>query len=675
MTCPEESYTSVLVTRYCRSSPLLKTFSEKNKTILWRQLWIWLAEAELELGLKQITQEAVDELKANRDNIDWPLVRAEERRLKHDVMAHNHTYGKICPKAAGIIHLGATSCYVQDNADLICIREAVDHILRRVAIVLHRIGVFADKHKDTVTVGRTHYQTASLVTVGKRAVIWAQELVLAFKQIEHFRETIKFRGVKGATGTQDSFLTLFQGDEDKVEQLDELVTKKAGFSQRFFITGQTYSRQQDAHLSFGLAALGAAIKKISTDIRILQAFDELLEPFEKDQIGSSAMPYKKNPMKDERCCSIVRALQQLPAEALSILSDQGLERTLDDSAGRRRWIPEGFLLADAALDVLQNIFEGLTVQRENVDDLVARELPFLGLEKAMMYLTEEGVDRQQAHSVIRETALAAKQRQKKHSVDMAEMLHDPFFDKVRDRVLALVSKPLSFTGRCVTQTTRFIKEEIDPIVSKYVREEDLKKWLGRPNLGSVFMPFGPRGQCLYTSCYCEENILKLCARIPADRHDAFFVVFLSNVERAFPIFEQKACREDRDYVIWDYHVILVEKADSVSKVYDLDTRLDFPCPFTEYCEESFPSEWKFPPECARKFRILPVAVYLEHFSSDRRHMRKADNTWNSPPPSWEPNFRVELGHNLDEFIRMDADSAVSHVSTVLDEEAFYGYFL
>ncbi|CAJ0567869.1 unnamed protein product, partial [Mesorhabditis spiculigera] len=627
MTCPEESYTSVLVTRYCRSSPLLKTFSEKNKTILWRQLWIWLAEAELELGLKQITQEAVDELKANRDNIDWPLVRAEERRLKHDVMAHNHTYGKICPKAAGIIHLGATSCYVQDNADLICIREAVDHILRRVAVVLHRIGVFADKHKDTVTVGRTHYQTASLVTVGKRAVIWAQELVLAFKQIEHFRETIKFRGVKGATGTQDSFLTLFQGDEDKVEQLDELVTKKAGFSQRFFITGQTYSRQQDAHLSFGLAALGAAIKKISTDIRILQAFDELLEPFEKDQIGSSAMPYKKNPMKDERCCSIVRALQQLPAEALSILSDQGLERTLDDSAGRRRWIPEGFLLADAALDVLQNIFEGLTVQRENVDDLVARELPFLGLEKAMMYLTEEGVDRQQAHSVIRETALAAKQRQKKHPVDMAEMLHDPFFDKVRDRVLALVSKPLSFTGRCVTQTTRFIKEEIDPLVSK-------------------------------------RQVLR--------RHDAFFVVFLSNEERAFPIFEQKACEEARDYVIWDYHVILVEKADGASKVYDLDTTLDFPCPFTEYCEESFPSEWKSPPQGARKFRILPVAVYLEHFSSDRRHMRKADNTWNSPPPSWEPNFRVELGHNLDEFIRMDADSAVSHVSTVLDEEAFYG---
>ncbi|ETN84768.1 hypothetical protein NECAME_17016 [Necator americanus] len=404
-TCPEDRYESVLASRYCKRSPLIEILSERNKTILWRQLWIWLAESEMELGLKQITPQAIEEMKKMRDNIDWQKIRDEERRLKHDVMAHNHAFGAICPNAAGIIHLGATSCFVQDNADLIVIRDCVKHLLCRIATVLDRMAAFAEREKSHVTVGRTHYQTASLVTVGKRAALWAQELLMAFKQ---------------------------------VEKLDELVTKKAGFTHKFFISGQTYSRQQD-------------------------------------QIGSSAMPYKKNPMKSERCCSLARKLIHMPQtpqykavkEALSILSDQGLERTLDDSAGRRMLLPDSLLSTEAMLTTLQNIFEGLTVQSENVARVVREELPFLGLEKAMMLLTEEGVDRQQAHAMIRTTALEAKKRQSTEVVRMEDILSDPFFDSVRDRVMAIVDEPLNFTGRCESQTMRFLTQELRPAIAPY----------------------------------------------------------------------------------------------------------------------------------------------------------------------------------------------------------------
>ncbi|CAL2030361.1 unnamed protein product [Caenorhabditis brenneri] len=464
----EDKFESVLSTRYCKNSPLVSILSETNKATLWRQLWIWLAEAEKELGLKQVTQEAIDEMKAQKNNFDWPFIRAEERKLKHDVMAHNHAFGKICPTAAGIIHLGATSCFVQDNADLIAYRDSIDHLLKRFATVIDRLATFSLQNKEVVTVGRTHYQTASLVTVGKRGVLWAQELLMAFQSLAEFRDKMRFRGIKGATGTQDSFLTLFNGDEEKVEALDELVTAKAQFSRRFLITGQTYSRQQDSQLVFSLSLLGAAAKKVCTDIRVLQAFGELLEPFEKDQIGSSAMPYKKNPMKSERCCSLARKLINAPQEALTILADQGLERTLDDSAGRRMLIPDVLLTGEALLTTLQNIFEGLTVQTENVKKIVDDEIAFLGLEKAMMMLTEEGVDRQQAHAVIRKTALEAKQLQATQKVDIRQTMADPFFDSVRDRVVGLVNNPINFTGRCVSQTENFIEKELKPTIAKYL---------------------------------------------------------------------------------------------------------------------------------------------------------------------------------------------------------------
>uniref|UniRef100_A0A0K0EQ98 Adenylosuccinate lyase n=1 Tax=Strongyloides stercoralis TaxID=6248 RepID=A0A0K0EQ98_STRER len=468
MVLAEDCYESVIKTRYCRNSPLLKIFSERNRAEAWRKLWIILAEAEKELGLKQVTNEAIEEMKQNVSNIDWDLVRSEERRLKHDVMAHNHCFGKICPSAAGIIHLGATSCYVQDNGDLINQKEALDYILKKLAIVLERMGVFCEKNKNVVTVGRTHYQSASLTTVGKRGVIWAQELLMAFTEIKLFRDSMKFRGIKGATGTQDSFLTLFDGDENKVEELDELVTKKAGFKDKFYVSGQTYSRQQDVRLINSLALAGGAIKKICLDIRILQSFGELLEPFEENQIGSSAMPYKKNPMKSERCCSIARRLMHAPQEALNIFADQGLERTLDDSADRRMLIPDSFLLLDACLTTLQNIFEGMTVQKENVSRIVNTELPFLALEKAMMWICELGGDRQEAHHIIRKVALEAKEIQSTRVVTIEEMLKDSYFDGVRDRVIGIASKPIEFTGRCVSQVDRFLEKELYPTIKPYL---------------------------------------------------------------------------------------------------------------------------------------------------------------------------------------------------------------
>ncbi|VDN56730.1 unnamed protein product [Dracunculus medinensis] len=435
------------------------------KVITWRQMWIWLAEAEHELGLKQVTIEAIDEMKRSREIIDWPMIRAEEKRLKHDVMAHNYTFGEICPKARGIIHLGATSCFVQDNSDLIIQRQCIDVILNKLAICLDRLGDFADRTKEVVTVGRTHLQSASLVTVGKRAIIWAQELLMVLLKLERFYEEMRFRGIKGATGTQDSFLTLFHGEEDKVEKLDDLVTKKAGFTHRFSICGQTYSRQQDCDLINILALLGASLKKICMDLRFLQAVDELVEPFESEQIGSSAMPYKKNPMKSERICSLARRLISAPQDSLNTFGDQVLERTLDDSAIRRILIPESFL----------NVTEGLSLRKENINRNVMNELPFLMLEKALMWLTEIGIDRQHAHEKIREVALAAKEASKLAPISINSILSDVFFDPVRNRVIDAINQPLSFTGRCVSQTVRFLNDELRPAITKYLTAEATKK--------------------------------------------------------------------------------------------------------------------------------------------------------------------------------------------------------
>ncbi|VDN81984.1 unnamed protein product [Brugia pahangi] len=496
----EDKFETVLKSRYCGKSPLMNILSERNRVLIWRQMWIWLAEGEMQLGLKQVTEEAIEEMKKSKDVIDWGTIRREEKRIKHDVMAHTYAFGKMCPKAKGIIHLGATSCFVQDNADLIVQRQATDYILKkyvflgiltryevfgspskfvensgiyRLAVCLSRLDDFAEKTKDIVTVGRTHYQTASLVTVGKRAAMWAQELLMVFTKLEHFRENMRFRGVKGATGTQDSFMALFHNDEAKVDKLDELIMKSAGFASRFYISGQTYSRQQDCDLVNIFALLGAATKKICTDIRILQAFGELFEPFESEQVGSSAMPYKRNPIKSERVSSLARKLMSAPQDALNTLGDQSLERTLDDSAIRRILIPDMFLLADAILTIFQHIVEGLTVDKERIEYNVHADLPFLALEKAMMLLTEEGADRQDAYEKIREVTLAAKETQKRERVDLESILANVFFDKVRDRILQLAKSPLCFTGRSSSQTIHFLNEELRPAIAKYL-DDDMK---------------------------------------------------------------------------------------------------------------------------------------------------------------------------------------------------------
>lgn len=469
----EDKFETVLKSRYCGKSPLMNILSERNRVLIWRQMWIWLAEGEMQLGLKQVTEEAIEEMKKSKEVIDWGTIRREEKRIKHDVMAHTYAFGKMCPKAKGIIHLGATSCFVQDNADLIVQRQATDYILKKLAVCLSRMDDFAEKTKDIVTVGRTHYQTASLVTVGKRAAMWAQELLMVFTKLEHFRENMRFRGVKGATGTQDSFMALFHNDEAKVDKLDELIMKSAGFASRFYISGQTYSRQQDCDLVNIFALLGAATKKICTDIRILQAFGEVFEPFESEQVGSSAMPYKRNPIKSERVSSLARKLMSAPQDALNTLGDQSLERTLDDSAIRRILIPDMFLLADAILTIFQHIVEGLTVDKERIEYNVHADLPFLALEKAMMLLTEEGADRQDAYEKIREVTLAAKETQKRERVDLESILANVFFDKVRDRILQLAKSPLCFTGRSSSQTIHFLNEELRPAIAKYL-DDDMK---------------------------------------------------------------------------------------------------------------------------------------------------------------------------------------------------------
>ncbi|KAI6225796.1 Adenylosuccinate lyase [Aphelenchoides besseyi] len=471
----EDTYESPLTSRYEKNSPLLQIFSERAKTETWRQLWIWLAEAEKELGLEKITDEMISELKQNKSNIDWEFVKAEEARIKHDVMAHNHAYGKVCPKAAGIVHLGATSCYVQDNADLIRQRDAIDFTLKKYALVMDRLATFAEKQIEVVTVGRTHWQTASLTTVGKRAISWLQDLFIPFIQLKRFRnDDMRFRGIKGATGTQDSFLTLFKGDDDKVQALDDLVTKKAGFKRHFNITGQTYPRIQDYILLSPLSAFGAVAQKIGKDIRFLQSHAEIMEPFEKHQIGSSAMPYKQNPMKSERVCSLARDLTTAASKALATVADQGLERTLDDSAIRRSNIPDSFLLTDAILTILQNVFEGLSVPKTKVTEKVNRELPFLAFEKAMMLLTLKGANRQEAHAKIQQITHKFKEIQdqdEKAVIELSAALEDSYFDEVRNDVLEAAKNSLNFTGSCVRQVRDFLKDEFRPAIQPYLNDK------------------------------------------------------------------------------------------------------------------------------------------------------------------------------------------------------------
>ena len=467
-----DTYVSPLCTRYA-SVPMRQLWSDDRKFQTWRRLWVALAKAERDLGLA-ISAEQVSELEAHITDIDYAMAAAEEKKRRHDVMAHVHTYGHVAPKAAPIIHLGATSCYVTDNADLLAIRDGLDLLSVSLARGIDRLAKFADQYKNLPTLGFTHFQAAQLTTVGKRACLWLQDLTMDLEAIERTRNDLRFRGVKGTTGTQASFLTLFHGDHDKVEALDEAVTKAFGFSRRFLVTGQTYTRKQDADVLAVLASLGSTLHRIGTDLRLLAHLKEIEEPFEKDQIGSSAMAYKRNPMRSERMCSLSRHLMILVQDAYQTHAVQWMERTLDDSAVRRICIPEAFLAADACLGILQNVAEGLVVYPNVIRRRIDSELPFMATENLIMAMVEAGGDRQEVHEAIRVLSHEAAAEVKQHGRDndlIERVKRDAFFAPIHAQLPALLD-PSTFTGRAPEQVDAFLKQEVKPLLVKYAGRLD-----------------------------------------------------------------------------------------------------------------------------------------------------------------------------------------------------------
>ncbi|KAK0629503.1 L-Aspartase-like protein [Bombardia bombarda] len=397
-----DAYQTSLTGRYC-SPEMSSLFSQRSRHSTWRKLWLLLAESEKELGIEAVTQEALDQMQAHLilTDDDFEVARVEEKKRRHDVMAHVHAFGAVAPAAAGIIHYGATSCYVTDNAELILMRDAMDLLLPKLAKVISNLAKFAVEWKATPTLAYTHLQPAQLITVGKRAAQWAQDLMFDLESIEHVRSELKFRGAQGTTGTQASFLEIFDGDAAKCDALNDLLCKKAGFPACYDVSTQTYTRKVDLMVANAVTGLGASAQKIAGDIRHLAAWKEVEEPFEKDQIGSSAMAFKRNPMRSERIYSLARELMSKPASFANTLSDQWMERTLDDSAIRRMDIPEMFLLADAILIGLDNVTDGLVVYPKRIDFRVQEELPFMITETIIMRLVARGESRQEAHEQIR----------------------------------------------------------------------------------------------------------------------------------------------------------------------------------------------------------------------------------------------------------------------------------
>ncbi|KAF9308457.1 adenylosuccinase ade13 [Podila horticola] len=460
-------YQSPLTSRYA-SPEMAANFSDNKRFSTWRKLWLNLAIAEKELGL-DIPEGAIEEMKEHIYDIDYELAIAEEKKRRHDVMAHVHTFGVAAPKAAGIIHLGATSCYVTDNGDLIILRDGLDILMPKLARVIQRLSAFAEQYKDLPTLGFTHFQPAQLTTVGKRATLWIQELLWDLRNLTRAREDIGFRGVKGTTGTQGSFLALFEGDHQKVEDLDQRVTELSGFKEYYPVTGQTYSRKIDVDILQPMASFGATVHKIATDIRLLANLKEIEEPFEKDQIGSSAMAYKRNPMRCERACSLARHLQILAQDALGTASVQWLERTLDDSANRRICLPEAFLTMDILLTLLQNISEGLVVYPKVIERRIHQELPFMATENIIMAMVKKGGDRQECHEHIRvlshEAGAVVKQQGGEN--DLIERIRkDSYFEPIWAD-LATLMDPSTFIGRAPQQVDRFLKNYVEPALKPY----------------------------------------------------------------------------------------------------------------------------------------------------------------------------------------------------------------
>ncbi|EMC94061.1 hypothetical protein BAUCODRAFT_124795 [Baudoinia panamericana UAMH 10762] len=467
-----DTYQNPLNSRYC-SQRMKYIFSPRNRFSTWRELWIFLAESERELGLEGITTEAIQQLKDHAliQDHEFETAAIEEKRRRHDVMAHVHTYGLAAPAAAGIIHWGATSCYVTDNADLIFMRDALDELLPKLAAVIQRFSAFAKEYRSVPCLGYTHGQAAQMVTVGKRATIWIEDLLDDLHNLEHARERLlgKFRGVKGTTGTQASFLAIFQDDHDKVKQLDRLVTKKAGFNGASLSTTQTYSRKIDVDIVHALSSFGCTCERIGGDIRHLAMFKELEEPFEQDQIGSSAMAYKRNPMRSERLCSIGRMLSSFSAEAEQTYKSQWLERSLDDSAIRRIVLPESFLCADACLILLNNVSSGLVVNEAVIRQRIDLELPFMATENIIMEMVTKGHSRQDAHEKIRVLShqAGAVVKQEGKANDLIERIrNDDFFKPILDDLKRLM-EPETFIGRSPQIVDEVLEIDVKPALAKY----------------------------------------------------------------------------------------------------------------------------------------------------------------------------------------------------------------
>jgi adenylosuccinate lyase len=466
---PHDRYENPLIARYA-SPQMSGLWSDQRKFSTWRRLWVALAEAQGELGLA-ITAEQLDQLRAHVEAIDFEAAARHELRLRHDVMAHVHAYGDVCPAARPILHLGATSCYVTDNTDLLLMRQGLGMVAAQLAGVLDALAAFAVRHRDVACLGYTHLQPAQPTTVGKRACLWAYDLVLDLAEVERRRDELKARGVKGTTGTQASFLALFGGDHDKVKRLERLVAEKMGFAETYPVTGQTYSRKIDSQVVEALSGIAQSSHKAATDLRILASFKEIEEPFEADQIGSSAMAYKRNPMRCERICSLARYATSLAASTAATASTQWLERTLDDSANRRLVLPQAFLAADAILALYRNVAQGLVVYPRVIAQRLAEELPFMATEEILMAGVAAGGDRQDLHERIRRHSRAAAASVKEHGGpnDLLERLKgDPAFAGVD---LAQATDPKRFVGRAPQQVDEFVREVVEPIRARYAGQQ------------------------------------------------------------------------------------------------------------------------------------------------------------------------------------------------------------
>ena len=469
-----DRYQSPLSERYA-SREMQYIFSPDKKFKTWRKLWIALAETEKELGLP-ITQEQIDELKEHAEDINYEVAKERERLVRHDVMSHVYAYGQQCPKAKGIIHLGATSCYVGDNTDLIIMTEGLRLVRKKLINVMAELAKFADKYKNQPTLAFTHFQPAQPTTVGKRATLWLNELCLDLEDLDHVLSSMKLLGSKGTTGTQASFLELFEGDHEKCRKADQMIAEKMGFSACYPVSGQTYSRKVDTRVLNILAGIAQSAHKFSNDIRLLQHLKEVEEPFEKNQIGSSAMAYKRNPMRSERIASLSNYVMSDVMNPMMVASTQWFERTLDDSANKRLSIPEGFLAIDGILDLYLNVVDGLVVYPKVIEKHFMAELPFMATENIMMDAVKRGGNRQDLHERIREHSMAAGKRIKEEGLenDMVDRIAgDPMFGMTREQILEHLD-PSAYIGRCPSQVDEFLNECVRPAIAPYLTGEDVK---------------------------------------------------------------------------------------------------------------------------------------------------------------------------------------------------------